>query len=73
MLSEIIDVGILASLKENSRIFEESEEESAEKLLKKYNDSVYDEKDESYFTWVLFAVIGGKLSEGINFSDDLGN
>ena len=48
------------------KVFEESKD-TTEDTFGAYQKSVLDKKIPS----LLFCVIGGKLSEGINFSDDL--
>ena len=49
----------------NKTIFEESQ--SDQLVFSKYKKCVVDEKKDA----ILFCVIGGRLSEGINFTDDL--
>ncbi|CAI2384459.1 unnamed protein product [Moneuplotes crassus] len=50
-------------------IFEEKPGENVEKLMERYTKCVQDQSQEK--DSILFCVIGGKLSEGINFSDNL--
>ncbi|EDN92053.1 hypothetical protein SS1G_07915 [Sclerotinia sclerotiorum 1980 UF-70] len=58
---------ILERLSEKKPIFQESKEESVETILAAYAKSIAEGKGA-----LLFSVVGGKLSEGINFSDALG-
>ncbi|KAA8566073.1 hypothetical protein EYC84_008677 [Monilinia fructicola] len=60
-------VSILSKLESKKPIFLESKTESVEDVLAKYARSI----DEGRGA-LLFSVVGGKLSEGINFSDGLG-
>jgi chromosome transmission fidelity protein 1 len=43
----------------------------SDKILKNYESCILNRKD-PYSGAILLAVVGGKVSEGINFSDDLG-
>lgn len=54
----------LSSLK---KVFQESKEVAVDDLLKDYSDAINTGKGA-----LMLAVVGGKLSEGINFSDKLG-
>ncbi|KAF7854697.1 hypothetical protein EAF04_010266 [Stromatinia cepivora] len=58
---------ILERLAEKKQVFQESKEESVEIILAEYAKSIGEGKG-----GLLFSVVGGKLSEGINFSDALG-
>jgi len=49
-------------------VFRESKDKSIDMLLTEYTRCIKNSKSGA----LLFAVVGGKLSEGINFSDDLG-
>ncbi|RAL60635.1 hypothetical protein DID88_009953 [Monilinia fructigena] len=60
-------VSILSKLESKKPIFLESKTECVEDVLGKYARSI----DEGRGA-LLFSVVGGKLSEGINFSDGLG-
>ena len=53
LLTKFIDFGISERLKENCKIFEESEEESAEKLLKRYQEEI-DKKESEPQVCMLF-------------------
>ncbi|KAJ8061534.1 hypothetical protein OCU04_009347 [Sclerotinia nivalis] len=58
---------ILERLAEKKQVFQETKEESVETILADYAKSIAEGKG-----GLLFSVVGGKLSEGINFSDALG-
>ena len=60
---------ITVKLEEMKPLFSDSHSGSAEDLFKAYSQAI---KSDSYRGAMLLSVIGGKLSEGINFSDDLG-
>lgn len=60
--------GILAIIERKKKIFMESSGHSnADFLLQKYSRKIQEENDGA----LLFSVVGGKMSEGINFSDSL--
>lgn len=59
---------ITARLEETKPMFYDSRTMSAEDTFRSYSDTVQSDKRGA----LLLSVIGGKLSEGINFSDDLG-
>lgn len=58
--------GLLEVMSKTKRVFSEDKRLSAEALLAKYAEHIGKRKGA-----LLFAVVEGKLSEGINFSDDL--
>lgn len=58
---------ILQRLEEKKTVVREAKEESVEEILKRYGKAIEEGKG-----GLLFSVVGGKLSEGINFSDELG-
>ena len=62
-------VSVLAAIEMRKQVFEEPRpgEESVESLLRKYAEAVDTGRGA-----LLLSVVGGKLSEGINFSDRLG-
>lgn len=63
--------GIWTRLESKKHLFVEPKDGSLlERMLKKYNFSI-DQRSEKHGA-VLFSVVGGKLSEGINFSNDYG-
>ena len=58
---------IKSELEKISSVFYDDRTTSTEETFKSYSDAI-----SSHGGSLLFSVIGGKLSEGINFSDDLG-
>lgn len=64
---ETQDRSIFDRLSGLKQIFQESKETNVDELLKDYSDIVNTGKGA-----LMLAVVGGKLSEGINFSDKLG-
>ncbi|KAF7945493.1 hypothetical protein EAE96_010260 [Botrytis aclada] len=58
---------ILQRLEEKKTVVREAKEESVEEILRRYGKAIDEGKG-----GLLFSVVGGKLSEGINFSDELG-
>ncbi|KAK5137203.1 hypothetical protein LTR08_000708 [Meristemomyces frigidus] len=60
--------GIVADLQKSKSVFWDSRGESSESTFKAYSEAITIGKGGA----ILLSVIGGKLSEGINFSDDLG-
>ncbi|BFZ56789.1 ATP-dependent DNA helicase chl1 [Savitreella phatthalungensis] len=59
--------GLLDQLNRRKRVFQESRDCHAETLLRDYASAAVTDKGA-----ILLSVVGGKLSEGINFSDRLG-
>ncbi|CUM66362.1 uncharacterized protein PRCAT00004026001 [Priceomyces carsonii] len=71
-LNEVVKVwketGIFEEINNLKQIFQESAEFSAvDSILDKYKSKIIERREGA----ILFAVVGGRLSEGINFSDDL--
>lgn len=60
--------GYLAKIELKKKVFREPKESSCDSVLVEYSRQIKNSKSGA----LLFAVVGGKLSEGINFSDDLG-
>jgi len=60
-------INIFQEFEKIKEIFIE-QKESSEELLNKYRDTIHIKKKGA----LLFCVFGGKLSEGINFKDELG-
>ncbi|KAF7914220.1 uncharacterized protein EAF01_000626 [Botrytis porri] len=58
---------LLQRLEEKKTVVREAKEESVEEILRRYGKAIEEGKG-----GLLFSVVGGKLSEGINFSDELG-
>jgi chromosome transmission fidelity protein 1 len=64
--------GSLDRINCQKRVFMEPQGSSeSDKILKNYESCILNRKD-TYSGAILLAVVGGKVSEGINFSDDLG-
>ncbi|ALC48501.1 CG11403 [Drosophila busckii] len=59
--------GVLARIAQRKRIFRESAGQAVEQLLQQYADAIQDSSGA-----LLLSVVGGKLSEGLNFADNLG-
>ncbi|VEU21768.1 DEKNAAC102243 [Brettanomyces naardenensis] len=70
-LDEVIGVwkkrGLIKEMEKNKTIFIESREGNVDDILKDYSTEIRLKGKGS----VLFSVVGGKMSEGINFSDEL--
>jgi chromosome transmission fidelity protein 1 len=62
--------GILDKIDLKKKVFYESSDSSTDKILEEYTLAIQDPRDKNTGA-ILLAVVGGKLSEGINFSDDL--
>lgn len=64
--------GSLTKISSRKKVFIEPQGSSeSDKILKNYELAILNRKD-PYSGSILLAVVGGKVSEGINFSDDLG-
>jgi chromosome transmission fidelity protein 1 len=61
------NTSLLSRLKTKKALFKESKEESVETVLTSYAQAI-----DSGQGGLLLSVVGGKMSEGINFSDSLG-
>jgi len=61
------NTSLLSRLKSKKALFKESKEESVETVLTSYAQAI-----DSGQGGLLLSVVGGKMSEGINFSDSLG-
>ncbi|ODV84195.1 hypothetical protein CANARDRAFT_8872 [[Candida] arabinofermentans NRRL YB-2248] len=59
--------GIYDEIQKVKQIFQESKDATADSTLESYSNLITTQRKGA----VLFAVVGGKMSEGINFSDDL--
>ncbi|XP_071452150.1 ATP-dependent DNA helicase DDX11 [Hetaerina americana] len=67
--------GILTKLELKKKVFQEPKKSSdVEKVLESYTSSIESTKNgnSSLTGAILLSVVGGKMSEGINFSNDLG-
>ncbi|XP_075236067.1 ATP-dependent DNA helicase DDX11 [Lycorma delicatula] len=66
--------GIISKISAKKKIFREPKESNqVDKVLQSYAKAVKSSNVESKLNGaLLFSVVGGKLSEGLNFSDDLG-
>lgn len=63
-------------LEKQKQIFREPKRsDESDKILKKYSDACKSEKNSDHLSCnsgaILLSVVGGKMSEGINFSDEL--
>ncbi|XP_060662553.1 ATP-dependent DNA helicase DDX11 [Drosophila nasuta] len=61
--------GTLARIAQRKRIFLETSGKNVEQLLQQYAEAIAQPKATGA---LLLSVVGGKLSEGLNFADDLG-
>ncbi|KAK3108683.1 hypothetical protein FSP39_013288 [Pinctada imbricata] len=66
--------GILMKLGRKKRVFQEPKRANqVDQVLEAYSECIEKSKSTTGLTGaILFCVVGGKMSEGINFSDDLG-
>ncbi|KAH8270971.1 hypothetical protein KR044_007360, partial [Drosophila immigrans] len=60
--------GTLARIAQRKRVFRESSSQGVDQLLQQYAEAI----DQPAGGALLLSVVGGKLSEGLNFADDLG-
>jgi chromosome transmission fidelity protein 1 len=71
LLEDVVRVwkegSIMADLQKSKQVFIDSRDIAAEETFRAYSEEIRNKG-----TAMLLSVIGGKLSEGINFSDDLG-
>lgn len=72
LYKHLVSSGVVAKLNEKKKIFREPKLASqVNSVLENYSDAIYHPKIPQNGA-LLFSVINGKLSEGLNFSDNLG-
>lgn len=69
--SRWLSSGLIAKLEQFKDVFVESKDSPCDMLWGKYCQCISQRKNGDNRGGILFSVIGGRLSEGINFSDDL--